>query len=37
MNMEEYYSSIKKPISKEEWKAFLSGFLKIENKNYDEF
>ena len=37
MNMEEYYSSIKKPISKEEWKAFLSGFLKIENKNYEQF
>ena len=35
MNMEEYYSTIKKPVSKEEWKAFLSGFLKINDKNYE--
>lgn len=37
VHMEEYCSSIKKPISKEEWKAFLSGFLRIRNENYDEF
>lgn len=37
MNMEGYYSSIKKPISKDEWRAFLSGFLKTENKNYEQF
>lgn len=37
MNMEGYYSSIKKPVSKEEWKAFLSGFLRLKDANYKEF
>lgn len=37
MNMEGYYSSIKKPVSKEEWKAFLSGFLRLKDENYKEF
>lgn len=37
MHMEKYYSSIKNPVSKEEWEAFLSGFLRIKDKNYEEF
>ena len=37
MHMEGYYSSIKNPVSKEEWKAFLSGFLKLKDKNYEKF
>jgi len=36
-HMEGYYSSVKNPVSKEEWKAFLSGFLKLKDKNYEKF
>lgn len=36
IRMEGYYSSIKKPVSKEEWKAFLNGFLRLKDINYNE-
>lgn len=36
MKMEGYYSIIKKPVSKEEWKAFLSGFFRLKNANHEE-
>ena len=37
IHMEGYFSSIKNPVSKEEWEAFLKGFLRLQDKNYVKF